>query len=85
MWNKQNGICPICARTLDAVQVHVDHDHACCAGQFSCGRCVRGLLCRSCNVGLGHFADPEMLLRAFTYLGLERPAPEQHQLTLFGD
>lgn len=36
---------------------HIDHDHACCPGPFSCGRCVTGLLCHSCNVGSGHFGD----------------------------
>lgn len=32
----------------------VDHDHACCNGGTSCGRCVRGILCSSCNMSLGH-------------------------------
>lgn len=32
---------------------HVDHDHACCPGKFSCGKCIRGLLCHGCNIGVG--------------------------------
>jgi hypothetical protein len=28
---------------------HVDHDHACCPGENTCGQCVRGLLCNFCN------------------------------------
>lgn len=61
------GPCDICGRT-DA-KMHVDHDHACCSGEKSCGSCVRGFLCSSCNWGLGHFKDsPENLDRAAHYL-----------------
>jgi hypothetical protein len=72
----QGGVCAIC-RTDDPGgryrQWCVDHDHGCCAGTKSCGKCVRGLLCCRCNLGLGSFLDDrDRLLRAVGYLdGME--------------
>jgi hypothetical protein len=48
---------------------HVDHDHACCPGTRSCGKCIRGMLCNRCNTGLGMFLDdPNRLRHAASYL-----------------
>lgn len=48
---------------------HVDHDHRCCSGVKTCGKCVRGVLCAGCNQGLGQFEDdPKRLLSAIAYL-----------------
>jgi hypothetical protein len=41
----------------------VDHDHTCCPGPTSCGRCVRMLLCGPCNDVLAHFRDDPKALR----------------------
>lgn len=35
----------------------VDHDHSCCIGNYSCGKCVRGVLCRGCNISLGYMKE----------------------------
>jgi hypothetical protein len=34
-------------------QYDLDHDHACCPGRKSCGKCVRAFLCRKCNLIVG--------------------------------
>lgn len=47
----------------------VDHDHNCCPGAKSCGKCIRGLLCSSCNVALGRLKDNvQTLKRLIKYL-----------------
>lgn len=53
----QNGVCAICFDPPAVKRLHVDHDHSCCAGNKSCGRCIRGLLCFECNTGIGKFGD----------------------------
>ena len=66
----QGGTCAICrVATGKARRLSVDHDHACCPGSTSCGKCVRGLLCRPCNDLLGHARDQvEFFRRAIRYL-----------------
>lgn len=70
---QQGGRCAICRTDQPGGRFnvwHIDHDHACCSGsKGSCGRCVRGLLCAPCNIGLGSFRDnPENLEAAADYL-----------------
>ncbi len=65
---EQKGVCafPHCLNLPE----HIDHDHQCCNSKStSCGKCVRGVLCRKHNVGLGMFSDsPKILLDAIGYL-----------------
>jgi hypothetical protein len=70
----QGNECAICGSTLAGGRsprnrFHIDHDPACCpkAGK-SCGRCVRGLLCATCNLALGKFKSVELLEKAIQYL-----------------
>lgn len=62
MLEAQGGTCAICRNPPTATRM-LDVDH--CHGTQK----VRGLLCTSCNNGLGRFKDnPELLKRAAIYL-----------------
>lgn len=66
----QGGGCAICGgQNKDGRAFFVDHDHACCPGQRTCGSCVRGLLCGDCNLGIGYFRDDIARMKtAISYL-----------------
>lgn len=54
----QNGGCAICGRgsSVDGKRLAIDHFHGCCQMVGgSCGECIRGLLCTSCNTMLGKY------------------------------
>jgi hypothetical protein len=76
MLHSQQGRCKIC-RSEDPgtkTRFSVDHDHACCPGTSSCGTCVRGLLCSSCNSMLGFAKDQISTLEsAINYLSTVTP------------
>jgi len=60
--DKQNSKCAICTNQLkDTHDVCVDHNHT--TGQ------IRGILCRKCNLGIGHLQDSQEILKsALKYL-----------------
>lgn len=63
MLEKQNYCCDICGKHEDECKttLHVDHNHV--------TGIVRGLLCTTCNMGIGKLKDSiEMLLKAIDYL-----------------
>lgn len=67
----QNGECAICSTSEPECnqQFQVDHDHGCCPGKKTCGKCIRGLLCCRCNQVLGLMYDNvDLLLKAVDYL-----------------
>lgn len=60
--------------------LHIDHDHSCCPGNESCGKCVRGVLCGSCNVTLGWIEKIQK--RGSKTRGLERYLSSNPRLPL---
>jgi hypothetical protein len=72
----QGGRCYWCQLAMGKSSLMpVDHDHSCCPGPTSCGKCVRGILCHDCNTFLGFRMrdDPETIKRGARYL-TEPPA-----------
>jgi hypothetical protein len=59
---EQGGVCAICGTDNPGkLDFCADHDHA--------TQTKRGVLCRKCNAGLGHFNDnPETIAKAIEYL-----------------
>jgi len=61
MFENQDGVCAICANPPGKKMLAIDHNHE--TGE------VRGLLCGSCNTGIGLLQDsPDILAAALEYL-----------------
>lgn len=58
-----NG-CEICG-TIE--NLAIDHDHSCCPGEFTCGNCIRGVLCRTHNQGEGYFKSIDEITALLAY------------------
>lgn len=74
----QNDSCAGCLRHINefnrkkVTRFVVDHYHGCCEEAYSCGRCIRGLLCGACNMVLGMVRDNPLILRQLANY-LEKP------------
>lgn len=70
MLQEQHDLCALCFLPFTSEdRPYVDHDHACCSGNTSCGKCIRGLIHSKCNKVLGMANDSiELLEKAVSYL-----------------
>ena len=70
MLEAQGYACAMCREPFGEDQrICIDHDHSCCPPRLPsrcCGKCVRGLLCLTCNIALGYIEAYSEL--AMTYL-----------------
>lgn len=61
MYVQQGGCCKICNKAIAIIDTHTDHNH-------HTGK-VRGILCKTCNMGIGLLQDsPRILKSALKYL-----------------
>lgn len=65
---QQQGLCAICRQPPTPRGLFIDHDHSCCPGRNTCGKCVRGLLCQTCNHALGFLEKKGWVESAHAYL-----------------
>ena len=70
---EQDYRCAICGSPGGERQLAIDHDHT--------TNRIRGLLCTSCNAGIGQFKEnPELLQKAIDYLTQEASGAEFYVL-----
>lgn len=64
MYEEAKGRCAGCKELFPITKrPSIDHNSKCCPGKFSCGKCVRGLLCQYCNTALGMAKDDIKILQ----------------------
>lgn len=72
----QGAVCAVCGEECaTGSHLSIDHDHDCDLHglERTCVKCIRGLTCRSCNIGMGNLGDdPERLEAAARYLRRHR-------------
>lgn len=83
MLAEQDYRCKICRSEFKGSRdENIDHDHACCDRDGSCGECIRGILCGECNRGLARFKDSlALLLAAADYLAVSKRVGDVHLFT----
>jgi len=70
LFEYQGGLCAVCRKPeVQGRSLSVDHCHTTLE--------IRGLLCRNCNLGIGHFKDDwNLLIKAACYLNFSEDNPK---------
>lgn len=68
LFESQGGNCPICPVGEISSFLVIHHDHECCPGQWSCGKCITAVLCKKHNTASGGFNDDPDQMRAMADL-----------------
>lgn len=71
----QKEACALCGEpeSTENRKLSIDHDHSCCGKTLACKKCIRGLLCGTCNRLIGLIeAKPALVERFVDYLS-QRP------------
>ena len=76
--NRFGGTCHLCGITDKPhkngyTSFHIDHDHKCCPGRKTCGKCTRGLVCFACNRMLGSLEKRD-IGKVLSYIGFDATA-----------
>ena len=74
----KNG-CMVCGSFEN---LSVDHDHSCCEYKRdgkTCGKCIRGILCASCNFAEGRMkSNPDLILKLYKYVKKNQEKKENY-------
>lgn len=70
LYSSCGNLCELCGcpetskdhRSSRIRRLAIDHDHNCCPGSYSCGNCIRGLLCGECNKLVGIMEKKPILM-----------------------
>lgn len=69
LYNKAEGRCEICSASLELLAKKHEQNTAACVDHNHITGEVRGILCRSCNIAIGHLKDSkDRAFAAFKYL-----------------